>query len=118
MRSRDERGHPWVKDAIAKGYLGTGKPYIVAQFPDQETAEDFRKSVNNAARHLGVSLSSRRDEHVEQLTDGTWRVSFTLWPKSHGREHVRTTYGDTPPYNPFQRGEGPLVDDSGRVLGP
>jgi hypothetical protein len=117
LRPRDERAHPHVKDAVAKGHLGTGKPYVVGQFPDEDSAQDFRRSVNAAARHLGMSCSCRKDEHVEQLTDGTWRVSFTLWSKDHGREYVRTTYGDDPPYNPFARAEGPIVDDSGRFLG-
>lgn len=119
MRPRDERAHPVIKDALSKGHLGTGKPYYVDGFATEEAAQEGRRSINCAARHLGVSCSSRRDEHVEQLSDGTWRVQFTIWPKNHGRQHVADAYGHDPasmPYNPFQRGEGPIVDDSGRFI--
>ena len=120
MRPRDERAHPVVKDAIDKGHLGTGKPYVVDGFATREAANEGRRSINNAARHLGVSCSSREADHIEQLTDGTWRVSFTIWPKNSGRQHVAATYGHDPaslPYNPFRGGEGPLYDDHGRPVG-
>ncbi len=116
LRPRDERAHPVIKDALAKGYLGTGQPYVVDGFATQEAADQGRRSINNAARHLGVSCSSRSAEHVEQLSDGTWRVSFTIWPKNQGRAHIASTYGHDPasmPYNPFRRAEGRMVDDSG-----
>lgn len=119
LRQRDERAHPVIKDAMAKGHLGTGKPYQVDGFATREAADEGRRSINNAARHLGVSCSSRAAEHIEQLTDGTWRVTFRLYPKKEGRRHVHEITGGDPSklaYNPFQRGEGPMVDDHGRPI--
>jgi hypothetical protein len=120
MRPRDERGHPVVQDAIDKGYVGTGRPYEVNGFESREAANEGRKSINNAARHLGVSCSSREGEHVQELTDGTFRVTFTLWPKAAARAHVHKQAGGDPSnlaYNPFARAQGPVMDDAGRPVG-
>jgi hypothetical protein len=117
MRPRDETAHPVVKHAIEQGYLGTGQPYIVKGFADWEAADRGRRSINNACRHLGVSCSSRAAEHIIQAPDGTFEVHFRLYPKSTGRQYVRQQTGGDPAklaYNPFQRGERAIVDDSGR----
>jgi hypothetical protein len=119
MRPRDERAHPVVQDAISKGYLGTGRPYIVNGFATREAANEGRKSINNAARHLGVSCRSREAEDLWELTDGTWRVTFRIWPKNSGRTHIHQQSGGDPSnlaYNPFTRAEGPAFDDDGRPL--
>ena len=121
MRPRDERAHPVVRDAIDKGFVGSGKYYFVQGFATREAASEGRKSVNNAARHLGVSCSSKEASDVEELTDGTWRLKFRLWAKNEGRGHVhRATRGDPAnlAYNPFARAEGPAVGDDGTRIGP
>lgn len=119
MRPRDESAHPVVQDAIDKGYVGTGRQYPVDGFASRQAANAGRKSINNAARHLGVSCSSREADHIQELTDGTFRVVFTLWPKSAGRAHVHRQAGGDPAnlaYNPFTRGQGPAVDENGARL--
>ena len=108
-----------VQDAIDKGYAGTGRPYTVDGFASREAANEGRKSINNAARHMGVSCRSREAEDLQQLTDGTWRVSFRIWAKNEGRAHIREVTGGDPAnlaYNPFARAQGPIVDDDGRRL--
>lgn len=108
-----------MKDAIAKGYLGTGQYYVIDGFASQEVANESRRSVNCAARHLGVSCSSKEAEDVQALTDGTWRLRFRIWPKNAGRRHVHKETGGDPSklaYNPFARAEGPVVDDYGRPI--
>jgi hypothetical protein len=119
LRPRDERAHPVVQDAIDKGYVGTGRHYPVDGFASREAANEGRKSINNACRHLGVSCRSREAEDLQELTNGTWRVTFRLWPKNEGRAHIRTVTGGDPAnlaYNPFSRAEGPALDDDGRPL--
>lgn len=120
MRERDERAHPVVQDAISRGYLGTGRPYEVPGFDTREAANEGRKAINNAARHMGVSCRSREAEDIQQTTDGAWRVTFRIWPKSEGRRHVHEQAGGDPAnlaYNPFSRAAGPVVDEHGRPLG-
>jgi hypothetical protein len=119
MRPRDERGHPVVQDAIDKGFTDTGREYAVNGFTSRDAANDGRRAINNAARHLGVACSSRESEHIQELTDGTWRVTFRLYSKAAARQYVSQQAGGDPgnlAYNPFRRGEGPAVDDSGRPL--
>jgi hypothetical protein len=117
---RDERAHPVVKDAMASGYTGSGDYYNCDGFTTRDAANEGRKAINNAARHLGVSCSSKEADDVQALTDGTWRVQFRLWPKNQGRAHVVKQSGGDPSklaYNPFRRGEGPIVDEDGRAIG-
>lgn len=119
MRPRDESAHPLIKKAIGEGYVGRGDYYLVDGFTTREAANLGRKSINNAARHLGVSCSSKEAVDVQELTDGTWRVRFRLWPKNAGRRHVHQRAGGDPAkldYNPFARAEGPVLDDKGRRL--
>lgn len=119
MRERDERAHPVVQDAIDKGFLGTGRPYTVEGFTSRDAANEGRRSINNAARHLGVSCRSREAEDLHELTDGTWQVSFRIWPKNAGRAHIHRQAGGDPAnlsYNPFARGQGPYRDDDGNPL--
>jgi hypothetical protein len=119
MRPRDERGHPVVKDALDKGYLGTGQPYVVRGLATHEAAEQARKCINSAARHLGVSCSSRQGEDVIAEPDGTYTVQFKLFSKSSAREHIVRQSGGDPTklaYNPFARAEGPLYAPDGTRL--
>lgn len=117
MQPRDERAHPVVEDAINKGYLNTGRHYYVDGFDTEDTAQEARRSIYNACRHLNVSCSSRSGEDVLQLTDSSWRVQFRIYSKEHGRAHIAQQTGGDPSklaWNPFQRGDKPLVDDHGR----
>ncbi len=119
MRPRDESAHPVIKDAIGKGFVGSGRYYTVDGFTTREAANAGRQSINNAARHLGVSCSSREAADLQELTDGTFRVRFRLWPKNAGRAHIHAQTGGDPAqlaYNPFSQAEGPAMDDDGRRL--
>jgi len=119
LRRRDESGHKVVNDAIKGGYVGAGQPYIVPGFASQEAAERGRQAINNAARHLGVSCSARRGEDVHPAAGGTFELHFRLFPKSEGRKHITAAAGGDPAnlaYNPFRRGDGPAVDESGAPI--
>jgi hypothetical protein len=120
MRPRDERAHPVVKDAITKGHVGTGKHYVIGGFASKHAANEGRKSINNAARHLGVSCSSTEAADLQELTDGSWQVRFLLFPKNEGRRHIHSQAGGDPAnlaYNPFARAEGAVVDANGGFTG-
>lgn len=117
MRERDERGHPVIKDAIGKGHLETGAYYLVQGLASREIADEARKAVNNAARHLGVSCSARADIDIMPAPDGTFTLRFRVFPKEQGRRHVIATTGGDPgrlAYNPFARAERPVVDETGQ----
>lgn len=119
LPQRDERAHPVIEDAIRKGHVDTGKNYVIPGFPTREIANEARKSVYNASRHLGVSCSSRTGEDILDAGDGTFTVQFRLWSKNHGRRHIVKTTGGDPSrlaYNPFERKKGPIVDDSGNLM--
>lgn len=116
MRRQDQRGHPVMQDAIDRGYLDNPEPYIVPGFRSWDAANEGRKAVNNAARHLGVSCSARVREDILAAADGTFTLRFRIFPKNSGRRHVvQTTGGDANnlAYNPFARHQGPIVDDEG-----
>lgn len=117
MRPRDERAHPVVNDALDRGYLDTGREYIVPGFPDGAAANEARLSVNRAGRHLGVSVAAWVVHHG----DGSAALHFTIWSKNTARAHVAATTGGDPArlrYNPFLKGEGRQVGDDGRPMGP
>ena len=116
MRPRDERGHPVLQDAIGKGYLESPEYYIVPGFASWDAANEGRKAVNNAARHLQVSCSSRRQEDILAAQDGTFTLRFRIFPKNEGRRHIIQTTGGDPAnlvYNPFARSLGPEVSENG-----
>jgi len=116
MRARDERGHPVVRDAIGKGFLESPDSYLVPGFASWEAADEGRRAVNNAARHLGISCSSRQREDILAAADGTFTLRFRIFPKNEGRRHVLQTTGGDPAnlaYNPFARAPGPEVDENG-----
>lgn len=119
-RERDERAHPVVKDAIERGYVGSGQPYVIRGFKTRQAAEQGRLAVNSAARHLGVSCSSRRGEHVIDSGNGTFELHFRLFTKNSGRQHIATTTGGDPSklaYNPYKRAAPRVLDDDGRRTG-
>jgi hypothetical protein len=116
MRPRDERGHPVVQSAIDQGFVGTGQPFIIRGFPTRQAAEEGRKSVNAAAKHLGVSCSSRQGEHVIDSGNGTFELHFRLFSKNSAREYIARTTGGDPSklaYNPYQRAAPRIMDDNG-----
>lgn len=125
---RDERAHPVVKDAIDKGYVERGtiegrdsEPYWVNGFPSFDIANAARRSVYCAAKHFGVSCSSRTHEDIIEQEDGSFSLRF--WIMSHDsakRRVVESAKGDPKnlAYNPFARRSSRLFDDSGRRIQP
>lgn len=121
MRKRDESAHPVIKRALDGGYLDSGEHYRIPGFTSREAANRGRQAINNAARHLGVSCSSREAADIHDNGDGTFTVTFRLFSKSGGRKYVKEQSGGDPAklaYNPFRRGEGPIIDPAGRPLTP
>ena len=116
MRPRDERGHPVLQDAIDHGYLESPEYYTVPGFTSWEAANEGRKAVNNAARHLQVSCSARQREDILAAADGTFTLRFRIFPKNQGRRHVLQATGGDPAnlaYNPFARAQGPGAGENG-----
>ncbi len=119
MRPRDERAHPVVQHAIDQGYVGTDRPYPVRGFPTWQIANEARKSINNAARHLGVACSSRSADHIIAEPDGTFTVHFRLYAKNQARAYIASQTGGDPSklaYNPFRRASKRVIGDDGNVL--
>jgi hypothetical protein len=124
MRPRDESAHGVVTDAINQGYIGTDRPYPIRGIQGHEAANQARLSINRAGRHLGVSIACWV---VDNDGEGCWKdcqdpqaphgVFFRLHSKNQARGHVVASTGGDPAklkYNPFKRGTGPLVDESGQ----
>lgn len=119
LRPRDESAHPVVRHAIETGYLGTGQSYVISGFTSHEAAQAGRRSVNTAARHLGVSCSSRYKEDVWEGEDGSWSLQFRIFSKDSGREFIARQTGGDPSklaYNPFRRGEPRIIADDGSKI--
>lgn len=89
-----------------QGYLEREDYYLIRGFASLDAANEGRRSVNNAARHLGISCSSRESVDVFPAGNGTYTVRFRIWPKDGGRAHVHQATGGDPAnlaYNPFRR---------------
>ena len=126
MRPRDERAHPVINDALDKGYLDTGAEYPIDGMNSHDSANEARKSVRLAAQHLNVSAAAWV---VDQDGNPCFKacadpqaphgIRFRIHSKDAAREHVVRQSGGDPAklkYNPFARGQGPVVDDSGRRI--
>lgn len=119
LRQRDERGHSVVKDAIEKGFVGSGEHYWIRGIGDHKTAQTARRAVNTAAQHLGVSCSSRMREDVLQEADGTWSVRFRLFTKESARAVIAARAAGDPSklaYNPWARKARRILDDAGNPM--
>lgn len=123
---REERAHPVVRDAIEKGYVERGTaggrdsdPYVIPGFPSWDIANQARKSVYCAARHHGVSCSSRTHEDIIDNEDGTFSLRFWLMSKDSARKRVVEAAGGDPTrlaYNPFKkRNQRLYADDGSRI---
>lgn len=112
-RERDERGHGVVQDAIGKGYVGSGQPYLVQGFPSHDAANEARKVVGRALEHFGFPRAAWvTDAHGEQCyracadPAAAHGVGFELHDKNSARSHVvRQADGNVAnlKYNPYER---------------
>ena len=116
LRPRDERAHPVVKDAIDRGFVGTGQPYVIPGLRTRQAADEARRAVNNAARHLGVSCSSKASTDIIDSGNGTFELHFRLYTKASGRNHIAQSTGGDPSklaYNTYRRAEPRILADDG-----
>jgi len=123
---RDERAHGVIRDAIARGYVGSGQHYDLPQLPDHDTANQARLSVNRGARHLGASVScyvvDGNGEHCWPLSrcpGGPHSVRFRLWSKKSARARVNEIAQGDPSrlmYNPYKRRARPIIDEDGNPV--
>lgn len=126
MRPRDERAHPVIQDAHAKGYLDSGRDYLIPGLASHGIANDVRMSVRRGLQHLGFGQAARV---VDMDGIPCWKdcrnpaaphgVTFKLWSKDGARQHVfQESRGDVGKlkFNPYQKASPRLVDDSGRPV--
>lgn len=126
MRPRDERAHPVIQDAYAKGYLDTGADYPISGLASHAIANEVRLAVQRGQGHLGFAEAARV---VDEDGNPCFRacqdplaphgVTFRLWSKDGARAHVfRQTSGDPAnlKYNPWKRADPALVDDRGKAV--
>lgn len=128
FQPRDERAHPVVMDAINKGYAEQGsihgrdsEPYTIPGFPDFNTANAARRSVYCAAKHLGVSCSSRTNEDIIEQEDGTFLLRFWVMSRASAKKRVIEATGGDPTklaYNPFRKRSRRVMDDEGNRIEP
>lgn len=125
---RDERAHPVMQDAIDRGFLEQGtargresEPYWLPGFPTHAVANAARRSVYAAAKHMGVSCSSRTGEDIIEQEDGTFAVRFWIMSRDSAKRRVLETTGGDPSklaYNPFARRSKRVIADDGSRIRP
>lgn len=123
---RDERAHPVMEDAIAKGYLERGtaqgrdsEPYWIPGFPSYTVANAARRSVYCAAKHMGVSCSSRMKEDIIEQEDGTFALRFWIMSRDSAKKRILETTGGDPSklaYNPFKKRNTRRIADDGSYI--
>lgn len=126
MRPRDERAHPVIEDALAQGYLDSSAEYPIDGLATHDAANEARLSINRAGHHLNVStpswvVDSAGNPCYKSCTDpqAPHGVRFRVHSKDKARDHVVRQSGGDPgnlKYNPFARGQGPILDDKGRRI--
>ena len=126
MRPRDESAHPLIEHALAQGYLDTGAVYTVSGLTGHAAANQARLSLNRGGHHLNVATPSWVIDEAGQECyracqdpQAPHGLRFRLYSKNSAREHVLRQSGGDPAklkYNPFTRGQGAVVDDSGRAV--
>lgn len=123
MTPRDERAHGVLQDALDTGYLDTGAIYQIDNLESHEAANEARLSVNRGGHHLNVSTPCWVVDQVGEPCyksckdpDAPHGVRFKLHGKDAARRHVVEQTGGDPSklkYNPFAKGQGPVLDDAG-----
>lgn len=126
LRQRETRGHPFVRDAIERGYINSDVPYVIPPMATHEQANELRKWIKVAGDHLGPSAAAWvTDQDGMQCwkacrdANAPHGVNFKLWSKDEARKHEVRVSGGNPAnlkYNPFARAEPRIVDDSGERI--
>lgn len=102
MQPRDERAHGYIQDAIDKGYLDSGRKYIIMGFPTHDRANEARLSILRGLNHFGLSPAAWVTDSGETQCyrdckdpNAVHGAGFELHSKNEGRKHVvRETGGD------------------------
>lgn len=80
---RDERFHPHIEAAVRVGY---GIPCVYGPLETYEEADDARRGMGRARDHKKVSGTA----FVEELSNGTFQVRYTVWDKAAATEYIRS----------------------------
>jgi hypothetical protein len=123
---RDERAHGVIQDAIDKGYLDTGRKYMIPGLPSHDVANETRLSLGRGLTHFGLCKSAwvadadgtpcYRDC---QDPDGPHQAGFELHSKNAGRRYlVKQTGGDPTKlkWNPYSSKKPGRFSDSGKWI--
>lgn len=120
--SHDDRAHGVIQDAIDKGYLDSGRKYIVPGLPDHASANEARKSITRGLAHFGLSAAAWvTDEAGDQCgrdcssPDAPHGAGFELHSKNAARKYIVQQTGGDPAklkFNPYApRRQGHFTDD-------
>jgi hypothetical protein len=120
---RDERAHDVIQDAVDKGYLDTGRKYIVPGLPSHEAANQARMSITRGLHHFGLSPAAWvTDADGNQCgkgcstPDAPHGAGFELHSKDSARKYiVRQTGGDPSKlkFNPYAPPRPARFNDAG-----
>lgn len=123
MQARDERAHKVIQDAADKGYLDSGKPYIIQGFPTHDAAVEAMYTLQRGLEHFGLAKSAWvTDEAGEQCyqdcknANAPHGAGFELHSKNAARRHVVKETGGDPSklkYNPHARRRQGRFDPDG-----
>lgn len=112
MQPRDERAHGVIQDAIDRGMLDSGRPYVVPGLPNHDAANEARRSIARGLTHFGLASSAWVTD-----ADGNqcWKdckdpsaphgAAFELHSKNKARAYVVGQTGGDPAklkFNPYQ----------------
>lgn len=127
-QARDERAHGVIQDAIDKGYLDSGRKYIVPGFANHESANQGRRSITRGLDHFGLARSAWvTDGDGNQCyqdckdPDAPHGAGFELHSKDRGRAYVVDDTGGDPAklkWNPHDaRRHGRFADNGTWIPG-
>ena len=124
MQPRDERAHGIIEDALNKGYLDSGKPYVVPGFPSHDAANEARQSIARGLHHYGVApaawvTDSDGNQCYKNCQDPSapHGAAFELHSKDRAKKHVVEQTGGDPSklrFNPYARNAQPRVTPDGQ----
>lgn len=127
-KTRDERAHGVIQDAIDKGYLDSGRKYLITGLPGHDAANDARVSITRGLKHFNLSPSA-------WVTDGDGNqcfrdckdpsaphgAGFELHSKTAAKRYLVEQTGGDPSklkFNPYApRHQGHFSDDGQWIPG-
>lgn len=123
MRAPDESAHRLIQHAIKRGFLDSGKPFLLPGLPDHASANDARVSVARGLEHFNLGRAAwvtdadgnqcYRDCKDPSAPHG---IGFQLHSKNKARQHVAQRDPSEVKFNPFLRRQSPRFDDNGQQM--